>query len=154
MVDLKNTTLDDIAGVIGFSATVRLAAHYGGRDLHVPLAINDSHPVCKLIGVSRMQRLNSEWGGQRLSVPSLNLVDCEVRSGRVLTLLLAGLTTGQTANITGLTERRVQQLKKDYVQEGLLDSDNLLEQPEIEGKISLENAWGISTPKFEMKTGI
>lgn len=139
MVDLKNTTLDDIAGVIGFSATVRLAAHYGGRDLHVPTTVSELHPVAKLIGLARMQHLNREWAGQRLCVPSLGVVECEVRSGRVLSLLVHGMSTAQAANITGLTERRVQQLKKEYQAEGLLPPEPVkqVEEPAP----TLESVW-------------
>ena len=140
MADLRNTTLDDIAGVIGFTATVRLAAHYGGRDLHVPINVSSEHPVAKLIGENRMGYLNREWAGQRLSVPSLGVVECEVRAGRVLSLLLAGMSTSQSANLTGLTDRRVQQLKRDYQSEGLLPTD-LVKQPEPQPDLRLEQVW-------------
>jgi hypothetical protein len=120
MSELKNTTLDDIASVIGFSATVRLAAHYGGRDIYVPVEVSELHPIAKLLGVARLTHLSREWPGHRLSVPALGFADGEVRNAKVLSLLLHGMAVSHIANIVGLTDRRVHQLRREYESEGLL----------------------------------
>lgn len=122
MADLINSTLDDISAVIGFSATVRLAANYGDRDVNVPLVVSDLHPVAKLIGVSRMNALHSNWQGDRIAVPSLKMVESEIRRAKILSLLLQGISTYTIAEVMALTDRRVYQLKKEFTEIGLLDA--------------------------------
>ena len=141
MADLKNSTLDDISGVIGFSATIRLAAHYGGRDIHVPREVSELHPLVKLLGISRVTRLSAEWAGQRVVVPSLGFCDTEVRNAKILSLLIHDLHVDHVANILGITVRRVEQLRKEFTDEGLL--------PEYSGKKPSRN----SQAKLELEIG-
>jgi hypothetical protein len=122
MADLINSTLDDISSVIGFSATIRLAANYGDRDVNVPLVVSDLHPVAKLIGMSRMTALHANWQGDRIAVPSLKIVESEIRRAKILSLLLQGINTYTIAEVMALTDRRVYQLKKEFVDAGLLDA--------------------------------
>lgn len=137
MADLINSTLDDIAAVIGFTATVRLAANYGDRDVNVPLVVSDLHPVAKLIGVSRMRALHSTWKGERIAVPSLKIVEFETRRAKILTLLLQGINTYTIAEVVGLTTNRVHQIRKEFTDMGLL-------QPGASGRKSRRK----STPKI------
>jgi hypothetical protein len=120
MADLINSTLDDISSVIGFSATIRLAANYGDRDVNVPNVVSELHPVAKLIGVSRMNALHANWQGDRIAVPSLKMVESEIRRAKILSLLLQGIGTYAIAEVMGLTDRRVYQLKKEFTEIGLL----------------------------------
>lgn len=136
MADLKNSTLDDISAVIGFSATIRLAAHYGGRDIHVPREVSELHPLVKLLGVSRVTRLSDEWAGQRVVVPGLGFCDVEMRNAKILTLMLHDISIEQIANIVGITVRRVEQLRKEFSDEGLL--------PDYVGKKQVRNSTGKS----------
>lgn len=123
MADLINSTLDDISSVIGFSATVRLAANYGDRDVNVPNVVSDMHPVAKLIGMSRMTALHANWQGDRIAVPSLKMVDSEIRRAKILSLLLQGIGTYTIAEVMGLTDRRVYQLKKEFTEIGLIEAE-------------------------------
>ena len=123
MADLINSTLDDISSVIGFSATVRLAANYGDRDVNVPIVVSDMHPVAKLIGMSRMTALHANWQGDRIAVPSLKMVDSEIRRAKILSLLLQGIGTYTIAEVMGLTDRRVYQLKKEFTEIGLIEAE-------------------------------
>lgn len=123
MTDLINSTLDDLSAVIGFSATVRLAANYGDRDVNVPQVVSEMHPVAKLIGVSRMRALHENWQGDRIAVPSLKMVESEIRRAKILSLLLQGIGTYTIAEVMGITERRVYQLKKEFAYIGLIDGE-------------------------------
>lgn len=123
MVDLVNTTLDDIAPVVGFSAAVRLSAHYGGRDLHVPAEFNSEHPISRLIGDARMKALVTEWGGGRLSIPTLAAIRAETRDAKVLSLLLRGVDCYAIANVTEIGYRRVKQLRQEFVASGVLQEN-------------------------------
>lgn len=124
MAEPINSTLDDIAAVIGFTAAVRLAAHYGDRDVYVPNTVTDMHPIAKLIGVSRTKALHAHWQGERISVPSLSIVESEIRRGKILELLLQGLSSYTIAKVLSMSERRIQQLKKEFDLTGEILSDS------------------------------
>lgn len=119
---IKNSTLDDLAVVVGFSATVRLAAHYGGRDIYVPSHVSEMHPIAKLIGVSALRRLCAEFdAGERIAVPTLNFAEIELRNKEILDMIRDGKTVVEIVGKTGLTKRRVEQLRKTL---GNLVSEN------------------------------
>lgn len=129
MSDIINSTLDDIAGIIGFSATIRLAAHYGGRDIHVPLEVSDMHPIAKLIGKNRLAHMHAAWAGQRIAVPSLGVAEVEQRNARILNMLLHDMSVFNVARLIGVSDRRVQQMRREFEVDGLLvakiESENL-----------------------------
>ena len=127
---IKNSTLDDLSTVVGFSATVRLAAHYGGRDLYVPREVSELHPIAKLIGVSALRRLCSEFpAGERIAVPTLNFAEIELRNKEILDMIRDGKTVVEIVGKTGLTKRRVEQLRKSL---GNLVSENSPEKVDSE----------------------
>lgn len=119
-MELKNTSLDDLAGVIGLSATIRLAAMYGGRNLYIPIEVGDEHMLARLIGGPAARRLAKEWPSKHLAIPTLNGLIREHRSAIVFYELAAGKKPQQVAALVGLTERRVWQLQKEYERLGLL----------------------------------
>lgn len=119
-MELVNTTIDDIASVIGFTAAVRLIANYGGRDIHVPFDYNPDHPITKLIGDSRMKALVQAWPGERMSVPTLAVIRQEERNAKVLSLLLNDVDCYAIANVSELGYRRVKQLKQEFITSGIL----------------------------------
>ena len=64
----RNTTLDDISAVIGFTATLRLSAWYGnGNNLYVPPVVAEHHVLANLLGRSAAERLAREFGGDWLA---------------------------------------------------------------------------------------
>lgn len=71
----RNTLLDDVAGAVGFTATVLLAAIHGGNSLYVPERAADGHPLVLLLGRGNFARLAEEFGGQTIHVPLLNDFD-------------------------------------------------------------------------------
>lgn len=145
----SNTTLDDIAAVIGFSATLRLAACYGGSRVHVPVEVSEKNAIAKSIGVQAARKLATEWGdpNEALSVPTLRRVDMALRDARMLGLFREGADCDTVANATGFSTRRVQQLRKDF------EADDLL--PPSEGaweKKRRENPLGNPPGKTPRKT--
>jgi len=136
MATIMNTTLDDIAAVIGFTATIRLAAHYGGRDMNVPVAVSDKHMIAKLVGMSALQRLHAEWAGERVTMPTLGLVATDLRNARILRDLMAGVNLGVIAERESLTNRRVEQLRRAFEADGLLP---MILGGKIDPEIALEN---------------
>lgn len=115
-----NTTLDDIAGEIGFTATITLATWYGGRNLYVPAAPDEESAVVKLIGMSAVKRLAAAWGGLPLAVPTMWRYEEEQRNRTIGNLLIEGHGTKQIAAMMGMTERRIQQIRRALEDAGLL----------------------------------
>lgn len=75
LVEWKNSMLDDVAGIIGFTATVLLAAIHGGNSLYIPASAPAGHPLVLLLGKANMAKLAEEFGGQTLHIPLLNDFD-------------------------------------------------------------------------------
>lgn len=131
-MDVKNTTLDDLAPIVGFTATIRLTAYYGGKNMTVPKHVSDKHVLAKLIGMSAAKKLADEYAGCRFWVPTLHVAEIEVRNAKVLERLRCRVSTDKIAAETGLTVRRVQQLRAQFESAGFL--------PEIlSGEIHQEN---------------
>lgn len=108
----SNTTLDDIAGVIGFTATLRIATWYGGQNLYVSPTPDESMQLVRLIGMPAAQRLAAEWGGERVAVPTMWAYEEDQRNRLVGNLLKRGISTKEIARDMGMTERRIQQIRR------------------------------------------
>lgn len=117
-----NTTLDDIAAVIGFSATLRLVAWYGDQDssLWVPVKVSEDHALGKLIGVPCMTRLVGEWGGELLKIPTMDFYEDDCRNRSVRDLLARGLSPREIARLVYVGERRIQQVRMQLEETGML----------------------------------
>ena len=115
-----NTTLDDIAAEIGFTATMTLVAWYGGTHLYVPEKVSEKHAIAKTVGLRLAERLVAAHGGGMLFVPDAVSYDRTRRDRMVVEGVGRGMGTKQLAALTGLTERRVQQIRQRLEAEGLL----------------------------------
>lgn len=122
---LKNTTLDDISAVIGFSATIRLSAWVAGEDpqgfrVFIPESISADHMLAKLLGLHVAEKLCKEWPGEWLDVPSLSQLK-QIRFMRqVARLFELGESARGIARATSLTKRRVEQIRHELMDAGLL----------------------------------
>ena len=108
----KNTTLDDIATVVGFTQTLRLSAWFGGLgSLYVPLRIDDALLLKRLIGDSAAQKMVAEWGGEIIPVPRLSQYDDDLVLRRVGRLLEHGMSVREIASSLKMSRRRIQQIR-------------------------------------------
>lgn len=121
-MDVRNTTLDDIASVIGFSATLRLAAWFGDgtSNLYVPEAVEEGQVLVKLLGMPNAQRLTAEWGKQHLAIPRLRDYEDDVRKKIVGRMFEKGFGSREIAGHLRLSERRVQQICRELETVGLI----------------------------------
>lgn len=118
---LNNTTLDDICAVIGLSATVRLAAWFGGlARLYVPNTVNDGQLLVKLVGMPAAKRMTSEWGGIHICVPHLTAYEDELCRNMIGRMAETGFSTREIARHARMTARRVQQICRELEQAGLI----------------------------------
>lgn len=120
-MEIKATTLDDIAAVVGFAATVRLCAWYGDASyLYVPLKVDGEHHLVRLIGRSAANRLSKEWGGEHLAIPSSTGYDQAVRYKMIGFLITKGCTAREVAQLVHVSPRRVQQVCRELEAAGLI----------------------------------
>lgn len=117
-----NTSLDDIASVIGFTATIRLSVFCGDRTkpLYVPETADPEHELAALLGMPAFTRLVACWGRQHLSVGTLHQVALDRRLDAVRRRLLAGVNVQMIAGEMDLSPRRVQQIRRSLEDAGLI----------------------------------
>ena len=121
-MDIKNTTLDDISAVIGFSATLRLAAWFGdGSNLYIPKVLEEGHLLVKLIGNSAAKKLSEEWGSETLSIPRLRNYEDDVKRRTIGRMLERGFGWREISVFMRMSERRVQQICRELEAAGLIN---------------------------------
>lgn len=120
-MELRNTTLDDISAVIGFSATLRLVAWFGdGSNLYVPTMAEEGHLLVRLLGMPAAKRLCEAWPGEHLAVPRLRDHEDDLRKRSVARFIEKGFGTREIAGILRVSERRVQQILRELEVAGLV----------------------------------
>lgn len=115
-----NNTLDDIAGVIGFQATLTISLWYAGKNLFVPASPDEGSNLVRIVGIDAAKKLAEEWGGEMIAVPTLWGYEEQARNRAIGSLIGRGLSTKQIAVMMGMTERRVQQIRRSLEDAGLL----------------------------------
>ena len=117
----QNTTLDDLSAVIGFTATLRLAAWYGnGNNLYVPEKVEDGQVLVRLVGRSAAERLAQEFGREWIAVPRITCYEEDVRRQRIGSMLEKGFSTREVSRHERMSERRIQQVCRELEQLGLI----------------------------------
>lgn len=121
-MELENTTLDDIASVIGFSATLRLSAWFGdGVNLYIPGEAAEGQLLPRLIGLPAAKRLSEEWGNEHIAIPRLKAYEVDLRRRLVGRMLEKNFGTREIAAHMRISERRVQQICRELELAGLID---------------------------------
>lgn len=115
-----NTTFDDLASVIGFTATLRIAVYFGGSNLYVAAEPDESQQVVKLIGMPAARRLAEQWGTETIAVPTMWAYEEDQRNRLVGNLLRRGISPKDIARDMGLSERRIQQIRRHLEDAGLV----------------------------------
>jgi hypothetical protein len=115
-----NRTIDDVAAIVGFSATLRLIQWYGGSNVYVPDSPTPNHPLTAILGESALRALCEEFGNQTLWVPSdIERPDIELKKS-VAKAVLKGRGSLAISVELGITQRQVQRIRRDLEESGLL----------------------------------
>lgn len=118
---MNASDLDELAPVIGYRATRIVAAWFAGRDLHTPRDFSFDHPLCRLLGESAFRALVKEYPSERFRIPSNEDDDRCRRDRRIAESFVAGRTGGEIAVDLGLTVRRVEQIRVELVENGIIE---------------------------------
>lgn len=124
-LEVMNGVMEDIANEIGFTAANSLIDWFGGGNLHIPTTAHVNHPIAKVCGLSAMRRLVAMYegriGNQRLLwVPMAYEREIARRDRMIAAMFAHGWGTKAIMNITGMSERHVQQVRLKVEQMGLL----------------------------------
>lgn len=117
-----NTILDDIASVIGFSATLKLVAWFGDgiANLYVPAVAEEGQLLPRIIGLPAARQLSKEWPKKHLNVPRLHNYEVELRKRHIARMVDRGYSVREIAGQLQMSERRVSQVKEELRSSGLL----------------------------------
>lgn len=118
--EIKNGTIEDLGPLIGYSATVRLTALYGGSVMHIPVAAYGDHPIARLIGVNAMRALCAEYGGDKLRITNHVEYDRLLKVRRVAELIKNGMSYAGIEQITATPPRSIQRYRRLAEHYGIL----------------------------------
>ena len=121
MAELKNNTLDDVAAVIGFSATLRFSAWLGdSHPVYIPAVAETGQLITRLIGLSAAAALSKVWPREHLSIPRISQYADAVLQQRIAAMHEKGFSNKETARDLNVSPRRVQQIIAELASAGLL----------------------------------
>lgn len=107
-LDKLHGIVEDIGGVIGYTATANLIDWFGGSTLYIPIEAKEDHPICRVIGFPAFTRLVKEWPGEKLCLPLGYSRELNRRDRMIAVLLELGIGSKSVAAIAGMSERHVQ----------------------------------------------
>ncbi|WP_281983003.1 hypothetical protein [Azonexus hydrophilus] len=123
MMQTTNTVLEDIAAEIGFGATVRLAAVYGGSTIRIPTKCSDGHPLVKLLGHTCVGRLAVMFPSpETLDVPNLAEFERWRKVKAVASLASRDVPKADIATLTAMSPRHVGNMLKLAAKVGLVEA--------------------------------
>lgn len=118
---MHSVVLEDLCAIIGYSATRTVALWFSGRRLYVPWEVWPEHPLRTLLGDEPFVSLVRRAAGASFEIP-LDLDDTNnLRRNRwIAERLAAGDSVAQIAGDSGLTKRRVEQIRRELAESGWL----------------------------------
>ena len=120
---MQNTLLEDIAIQIGFSATVKITAIYGGGFIRIPKKCSKSHPLVKLIGESAFKKLQELYpDGDAIHVPNLSEFERLRNIKTASKLAIRGVSSTEIAALIKSTPRNVYNWLKLAEEIGLIQN--------------------------------
>jgi AraC-like DNA-binding protein len=151
---LQKTTLEDIAAVVGFTATLRLSSWFGDgtSNCYVPLVAEEGQLIERLIGLPAATALSREWGGDHLAIPRLRDYEDDMRKKAIGRMFEKGFGSREIAAHLRISERRVQQICRELEVAGLIEIVGPREcgenAPENEGKFAPQKMGGKAAQKI------
>lgn len=115
-----NGMMEDLGAELGYTAASTLAAWFAGMSLYIPAKFDEKHPIAKVIGNSAYKKLVEEYGGEILCLPDGRQEIIDRRDREIALALARGDTTEDVAKRTGLTQRRVQQIRVQLEATGIV----------------------------------
>lgn len=105
------SSLHEIALVVGLPSALKLAASFGGTEIHLPKnigRIREEHCFCQEIGLENTRRLAAHMGGgAKFYIPNLNRIKRKMKRAEIVARYDRGESVRDIALAFGFTERWV-----------------------------------------------
>lgn len=115
--DLLPQRLQEIVGLIGLQATMRLVERFGGLRIYIPAVATPEHPIAELIGLDAFGKLCEEYSadghGLRFELPNARRALNAVRNAQIRDEFAASKSVRELAAEHRLTERHVTRIVAD-----------------------------------------
>lgn len=122
-MEIKNTILDDISAVIGFTATSVIAAWYGrnGSSLYIPESPKTPNHLQRLIGQPAYERLVGAFPGMQIrNIPTNRVYTAYLRRRQVFDMLKDGIDIESICQATELSTTHIINLRREFEEVGVL----------------------------------
>ena len=120
---MQNSIYDDLGASVGYTAVVKLKTWYAGGWLYIPHAsrVTPEHCLAKLIGMPALRALVRDFeADQHLWLP-LGDEERYARDRDIALRLATGDAPAEIATQFGITERRIEQLRDEMLESGILE---------------------------------
>lgn len=114
------STLDDLAEVIGFTATLHLLALFGGTRIYIPETLPADHFLVRALGQHVAQTLSDHYAREQLEIPHAESFALLQRTRHVAALIRSGLDTVAIATLVGISNRQLNRYRENAKTLGLL----------------------------------
>lgn len=104
----RQSTLSQVAAIIGDDAAVLLSVRFGGRRIYIPKNPSDT-TLAQVIGFKAASLLARQLGGTIVEMPI-----GRGKRERILILTDNGRTVAEIAEVVGVTERHVKAVRAEY----------------------------------------
>lgn len=118
---MRPSTIDDICSVVGYTATRKLQAWFGGRKIYVPAKADPSHKFALAIGLPAFRALVAEFSVEVLSIPPIEEEWRYHRNRDIAEKLADGVELAQIAATHNLSIRRVEQIRREVIEDSWLE---------------------------------
>jgi hypothetical protein len=120
--------LQEIAGIIGIPATLKLVSHYGGVRLYVPKHLPEEHVLIDIVGIDAALKLSEHYGGLvHFDIPKAQAVSIALRNSKIREEYPAS-SHRKLALKYGLTERQVRKILSGQAENERSEQMNLFDR--------------------------
>lgn len=99
--------MQDIANIVGFDDTLKLAKTYGGTRIHVPVDMNTHHKFATLLGMEQAQKMRAAFQGETIVIAQCTNYFKQQRNTEIIKQYNNNTSTHTLARENGLTERQI-----------------------------------------------
>lgn len=100
----------ELADAIGLGDAIEVCRRWGGREIYVPVKVEQGDPLALTLGLESARRLVATFGGQRLQLPAERNALLDLRNAAILRDVDAGLSHESIGLRYGLTRQSIKHI--------------------------------------------
>lgn len=106
--------LKELANAIGIGDTLEVVRRWGGRELYIPVKVEQGDALALTLGLDSARRLVEHYGGQRLQLPAERNALLDLRNAAIVAEAEAGDSQERIGLRYGLTRQAVSHILKAH----------------------------------------